>query len=29
VRVEALGLREGDSLVFMGGAYGRFSAAQT
>ena len=26
-RVEALGLREGDSLVFMGGAYGRFSAA--
>jgi 3-hydroxy-9,10-secoandrosta-1,3,5(10)-triene-9,17-dione monooxygenase reductase component len=28
VRVEALGLREGDSLVFMGGAYGRFSAAR-
>jgi flavin reductase (DIM6/NTAB) family NADH-FMN oxidoreductase RutF len=27
-RVEALGLREGDSLVFMGGAYGRFSAAR-
>jgi flavin reductase (DIM6/NTAB) family NADH-FMN oxidoreductase RutF len=26
VRVEALGLREGDSLVFMGGAYGRFAA---
>ena len=26
-RVEALGLREGDSLAFMGGAYGRFSAA--
>ena len=26
-RVEALGLREGDSLVFMGGAYGRFSSA--
>ena len=26
-RVEALGLREGDSLVFMGGAYGRFSEA--
>jgi 3-hydroxy-9,10-secoandrosta-1,3,5(10)-triene-9,17-dione monooxygenase reductase component len=26
-RVEALGLREGDSLVFMGGTYGRFSAA--
>lgn len=27
-RVEALGLREGDSLVFMGGAYGRFSAVR-
>jgi 3-hydroxy-9,10-secoandrosta-1,3,5(10)-triene-9,17-dione monooxygenase reductase component len=27
-RVEALGLTEGDSLVFMGGAYGRFSAAR-
>jgi len=27
-RVEALGLREGDSLVFMGGAYGRFAAAR-
>ncbi len=27
-RVEALGLREGDSLVFMGGAYGRFSSAR-
>ena len=25
-RVEALGLREGESLVFMGGAYGRFAA---
>ena len=28
-RVEALRLREGDSLVFMGGAYGRFSAAHS
>jgi 3-hydroxy-9,10-secoandrosta-1,3,5(10)-triene-9,17-dione monooxygenase reductase component len=27
VRVEALGMSEGDSLVFMGGAYGKFSAA--
>jgi flavin reductase (DIM6/NTAB) family NADH-FMN oxidoreductase RutF len=26
LRVEALGESEGDSLVFMGGAYGRFSA---
>ena len=28
-RVEALGLREGDALVFMGGAYGRFDRAES